>query len=376
MNKFPKFVNYNIVVCLIFWLSFFLLLPAYTQIITSEILNIASKEDNLLIGVAKKYPQIKLSQFKNPDKILIELLDANYHKAFFFDEQTKNSIITNLNFLSNISVGVTKYDDEKNKVGIILTLKPDKELIPKIVSTRDNIIKISFLPKEDHQNAKGNLISTIKDSTSSNDNEKIKIIELYNDAVEEHTKGNLDQAETFYKEVLSKDNDFYLARFNLAKIYIDKQMYDESITMLLDLVRKLSKIPGDEKILNLVSNTLGVVYYLRGSYDEALEEFQEIVKREPKFYQGYYNLGLIYEKRKDLKEAKLNFEKAIKLTNSEADLANIYYHLSILNLITKNKKEAISGFKKVVELLPDSKIAKLSENELAKLEKEPRGFFK
>ena len=348
----------------VFLISFFYILPIFGQTITSEILNLRAEEACILIDVAKKYPQVRFTHLQNPSKVLIELLNTSYHKSFAFDDQVKNTLINELDFISDISTRAVKDENDLPKIEIELNLKEETKINPKILSTRNNVLKISLLPS---------LPLNIAQKQAEDKN--VKVIELYNKAVQLHSNENSNQAEALYNEVLSKDNDFYLASFNLAKILIDKKKYDQAIAMLLDLIERLSKKSIDQPASNLFSNTVGVAYYLKGSNEEALKRFQEILKQDPNFYQAYYNIGLVYEKKKDIPQAKTNFEKVVELAMSEADLASAYYHLSVLNLIEKNKKEATLGFKKVVELAPDSKIAKLSQDELSRLEKKSQKLF-
>ena len=361
-----KYVSLFKCFCLVVFCIIFFALNSFGQMVVSEILNLNAETDVLLIKVAKKYPQINSSEFQNPNKILIELPNSTYHKTFVYDEKIKKNLLNGFSFVDDISVGVAKYKNDSTKVGIILTLKQNVQLKPKVVSTKDSIVRISFVSPENKQA----IIPAVQLEENIVEKKKEKTINLYNTAVEEHTKGNLAQAEMTYNEVLSNNDEFYLAKFNLAKIYIDNKNYDKAINILLDSIQKLSSNPETVSNVNLFSNSLGVAYYLQGSYDEALKQFQEILKRDSNFYQAYYNIGLICEKTKDLEKAKLNFEKELELTVPmlREDLANAYYHLSVLNLLTKDKKKALSGFKKVVELVPDSKIAKLSQSELEKLE--------
>lgn len=66
-------------------------------------------------------------------------------------------------------------------------------------------------------------------------------------------------------------------------------------------------------------------YVLYGNYlldaarfDEALAEYQEALKRDPRSAQAHYGLGTIYLKRGDFKMAKLHADKAYELGNKGA----------------------------------------------------------
>lgn len=349
----------------LFLLLMFISLPACAETLNSEIKNIRSENNFILIDVAKKYPKVQISQFHNPDKIFIELMEASLNKAFSFDSGSESTFLKGLNFAKGVTVGVARYlegEEEKQKVSIILEVKEGSILKPKLKSTKDNIVSISLLQTD------FNVVSSSANVVP--EQESFKDLEIYNEAVEEQTKGNLDSAEKLYKEVLSENSNFYLAAFNLSKIYIDKKDYDQAIKLLSDLVEQVKKKSksDQEKIDNLtyLLNTLGTVYYLINDLEKAEKVFNKLVENNFNLPETYFNLGLIFEKKKELDKAKKYFEDAIKL---KPDYSSAYYHVAILDLIDKNKKKAIINFKKVVELDSGSQIADLSKKELEKIDK-------
>jgi tetratricopeptide (TPR) repeat protein len=330
---------------------------AQDQIVSSEILGIRAEDEILLIEVAKKYPQLKFNQAHNPPRLLIEIPNTVYHRDFIYDENVKGKILLGLNFINNVEVKLLG-DSEPNKTEIVLYLNPEVSLSPKIISTKDNVVRISLLKPEEKKD--------VLDRSSQ---------EIYNKAVEEQSAGHLDSAISLYNEAISKNPNFYLARFNMAKAYIDKNNYNEAIKLLLELVKEMQKLPSgtvDKNTVLVVTNTLGTAYYQTGYYDDAKKQFLNVVKLDPDFYQAYYNIGLVDEKKKEIKLAKESFVKFVSL---KSDLPEPYYHIGVLSLILdtkEDKEEARKAFEKVVELAPDTKVAELSKKELEKLEK--KGF--
>ena len=170
--------------------------------------------------------------------------------------------------------------------------------------------------------------SKILQVKAQNNEVENKTVSLYNEAVDEHTKGDLDKAEELYNEVISEDDNFFLAKYNLAKIYPDKEKYDDSITLL-------NSIPQNEKQnIFLVKKTIGIIHYLRGDLKKAKKAFTALSEINPDSYEPYFHLGLIYEKKKSFKKAKENFNKAVEL---KPDLAEAHHHLDILNLVLNKK---------------------------------------
>ena len=363
------FINLKKYIFLSFLLFF--VFPVCAETVTSEVLNLKSENNLTLIEVAKKYPKIKISQFQSPNKILIELLETSFHKTFSFDKEAEINFLKGLNFVSSVTVGEAKYveaDGEKQKISIVLDLKDKIVLKPKLQSTKNNIVTISFLPSDINIASNEMAQPPKQEGEDLNQLANTQIQQLYNNAVDEQTNGNPNAAEKLYKEVLSKDKNFYLAAFNLTRIYVDKKNFEAAINILKDLIDKTKKsnILDEGKVDNLtyIFNMLSNVYYLKGDLAEAENVLNELLKINPSSHQAYFSLGLIDEKKRDLDKAKSNFEKTIEL---KSDFSEAYYHLGVLELINKHKKNAISNFNKVIELKPDSTVAKLSKKELEKI---------
>jgi len=58
---------------------------------------------------------------------------------------------------------------------------------------------------------------------------------------------------------------------------------------------------------------LGKFYFINGKYDKAIEEFKKAIALNPGKSETYYNLGLVYEAKNNLEEARKMYEKAIEI---------------------------------------------------------------
>ena len=58
---------------------------------------------------------------------------------------------------------------------------------------------------------------------------------------------------------------------------------------------------------------IGKLYFLNQRYEEAISAFQKVIELEPGKPHGYYNLGLIYESKNMLLQAKEMFTKTLEL---------------------------------------------------------------
>ena len=115
-------------------------------------------------------------------------------------------------------------------------------------------------------------------------------------------QGKTDDAVFMYKKILTMNDKYYKAHYNLGNIYMS------------------------ENKPNL-----------------AVEEFSKVVKIRPDYAYGHYNLACAYIKLGKLSKAKFELYNAIDLKNSEPDF---YYNLIYILKKQKKEKEA----KKYIEI--------------------------
>ena len=343
----------NILICLFAFKALFFVLPDAgfcADETFSEILEVDSENDSLLIKVAKKYPIILFRKNSTLDEALIEFPNAKFHQDYKTDEFSRLALLQGVAFAKDISITNSKLDGP----GIVISikLKDEKKLIPKLESTRDNVVKIVFVEEID----KEALLSK-------------SVIELFNKAVNEQQKGNPGEAEKIYKEILLKKANFYPAKYNLIQIYAADGFYEKALESNIDLINEYAKeneISDLDKNLFLYKSSLALLCLLNKNYTKSKKYFTELIDVSPTYFDGYFYLGLIDEKGKNIEDAIDNFNKAIAL---KEDFYEAIYHKSVLLLLVKNKKEAIDGFVRVLEIAPDTKYGKLATNELEKLDK-------
>lgn len=91
--------------------------------------------------------------------------------------------------------------------------------------------------------------------------------------------------------------------------------------------------------------------YLRiGDFNQAIREFEIVLKKWPNDSRSYSKLGVCYASLKNFDKAKLCFERAIEL---DVKYAEPYNNLGNVYLEEKNYEMAIELYKKALELKPD-----------------------
>ena len=105
-----------------------------------------------------------------------------------------------------------------------------------------------------------------------------------------------------------------------------------------------------------INKNLPEAYEFRGNakyeleeYDTALEDFNELIKREPDDAQHYYDRSWIYHGLNDLENAIIDISKALEI---EPKTSLFYYEKGRFEYWAERYKEAISDLTKGIELKP------------------------
>src|SRR3989338_22586 len=330
----------------------------------SEIISFKAENNHLFVEVAKKYPQVVFLQ--EPSKLNVKFINAKYHKQFNLDEEMISNLLKQLTFIKDVTLSVNKNIDlQTESISIDFDLLPENQVAPKVISTIKNKVTIVFVVKQDVLDAEQKKNESEKQKQELNN----KITEKYNIAATEYAKGNLSSAENIYKEIIAEHPDFLAAKYNLARISLDKNNYDEAIGLLKSILDDCNALPNelkDNKLLLLAHNLLGIVYYHKDLVTDSNAEFSNVIEINNQFPDVYFNIALNHEKDKDLTAAIANLQKAVDLN---LNYSEAYFHLGILNAVLENKQEAINSFNKVIEIASNQNLVDLSKEELKKLDK-------
>jgi len=165
-----------------------------------------------------------------------------------------------------------------------------------------------------------------------------------------HKMEDYDKAIEEYELALEINPELHLSYFNLALTYFKKGLMDEVIVniekslSLKDLPLQLeSEIrPSKQEYLEainfdkfnnpLVYTNLGILYSEYGLYDAAERAFELAMEFDPYSADSYYNLGVLYWQKGDLKQSSKFWRKTLKL-NSNHILAKRWLE----NLKNRNK---------------------------------------
>jgi len=122
----------------------------------------------------------------------------------------------------------------------------------------------------------------------------------------------------------------------LAVEKIDEEDYDVARSMLGEI---LKKNPKEAK----AHHYLGVINFSSGKYQEAIKDFDQAVKADPKNFQSFFLLGDCYRALDDFKKAEEQFKKALAIKE------DIFAMLNIADIMVRQGrlKEAEELFDKI-----------------------------
>jgi tetratricopeptide (TPR) repeat protein len=146
----------------------------------------------------------------------------------------------------------------------------------------------------------------------------------------------------FEKQELIKEPDGDAIKNQLSQLHREMMTEIELLYYIADKVRSINH-PGS-------NNKLGLVFIKRNLFEEAIEQFQLAIEKQPDFLEAINNLGLAYLLTRNYSNAISTFTRGIGLNKEFADLYNNlgYCYYEILQY-----KSAIEMFEKAVALNPD-----------------------
>ena len=112
-----------------------------------------------------------------------------------------------------------------------------------------------------------------------------------------------------------------------------KDKLDEAELMLLNLEKEF---PEDL----IIKQNLSVILHQNGKSDEGIEKLKQAVKIDPEEFSNYHNIGLIYQKKKQFREAKAFFHKAVEVDREKAHIC-----LTLLGQIYFNEGDMVNSLK-------------------------------
>jgi tetratricopeptide (TPR) repeat protein len=123
-------------------------------------------------------------------------------------------------------------------------------------------------------------------------------------------QGDGEKAETYYRKALEIKSDFAPAANNLAWNLAERGGNIDEALGFAQVAKE--QMPGNGAVMD----TLGWIYYLKGSYLNAIAEFQDSLTQNPDNPVINLHLGLAYYKNKQPRKAKEFLDKALNINQN------------------------------------------------------------
>jgi len=173
-------------------------------------------------------------------------------------------------------------------------------------------------------------------------------------AVQKHQSGELDAAESLYKQILQiqpKDEQEKEYRpiiiGNLGNIFERQGKLDAAVEHYQQTLRL--KPDYAEAYYNL-----GNVFQRQGKLDAAVESYQQALKIKPEIAQVHSNLGNVLQRQGKLKAAVESYQQALKI---KPDYAQPHYNLGDIFLKQGKLGAAVESYQQALKIKPDYGIA-------------------
>ena len=172
-------------------------------------------------------------------------------------------------------------------------------------------------------------------------------------------KGRLDLAVKHFKKAVKLKPDYVPARNNLGTAYLANKEWDVAIVCFKEIVDDVLYATPNYPLTNL-----GWAYYNKQEYELAEKYYSEALKLEPNFIIALRGLGRTYMAMERAVDAVAILEKAVKKYPRSAES---YFYLAKAYSLSGEYKKAVSAYNKVIELAPDSALARDAQKEAEKI---------
>lgn len=184
---------------------------------------------------------------------------------------------------------------------------------------------------------------------------------LYNDlGLTYLAKGKPGLAIKHFKKSLELKSDYAPARNNLGTAYLAIKEWDRAIEQFKEVAENLLYATPHYPLSNL-----GLAYYNKGEYNTATKYYKEALDLAPRFVNALQGLGRVYIAMGKSSAAVATLEFGIK---NYPQYALLYFDLAKAYVLAHDYGKAFDAYRKVVELVPDTALARQALIEAQKIQ--------
>jgi tetratricopeptide (TPR) repeat protein len=99
-------------------------------------------------------------------------------------------------------------------------------------------------------------------------------------------------------------------------------------------------------------NNDGVDLYSQKKYTDSEVKFKKGLEKDPKMFEGHFNVGDSYFKQGRYDEAIQSYKNSLQFTNDKSDQAKVYHNIGNALLKSQKYKESISAYANALKIKP------------------------
>ncbi|MDR3350859.1 MAG: tetratricopeptide repeat protein [Prevotellaceae bacterium] len=164
--------------------------------------------------------------------------------------------------------------------------------------------------------------------------------------------GDITTATDYFDKCTQQtdEEDLLSLLLNVASDLMEKQEYTAALKYIKTA---LELAPEDMEVIN----EMAFCNERLNNLDESLYYYEKYIKEEPFNDNVWYNIGTVYARKNDYRQAMQAFHFAVTLNNKHA---SAYYNLANTYVQQENYAEAVNTFQTFLELEPDNSAAYVS----------------
>lgn len=213
-------------------------------------------------------------------------------------------------------------------------------------------------------------------SVADDPKQLVTLSEMFNDALEDSSRGRADAAMEKFSQILSARPDFLAARLSAATVQIGARRPADAVRLLQDApaadhtstswrtrmgqsLAATGNLPEARRVLESVVkdaqgdpeplNELGVVLLRLGKSDEARRAFNQLIDVDPTAAGTWYNLGLLEIEARRTEAAAAAFARVLELNPRHVDA---WRGLGAV-VAASDPKRATDAWQHVIEIEPN-----------------------
>ena len=214
-------------------------------------------------------------------------------------------------------------------------------------------------------------------SNNNLQNSQFDISRLFEQAIQHHQVGQLEQAKRKYQEILDTNPqhadsshllglvEYQYGNYVKAIEHIqqavlispEQPVFLNNLGNVLKEIGELDRsVQAYQQALEInpqyaeAHNNLGNVLKEMDRLDESLHAYQQALKINPQFVEGYYNIGVFFQEQRKVKESAQAYQKAIQI---QPDYVEAHINLGVVLREQVRLKESIQAHQKAIQIQPD-----------------------